>query len=392
MILNNLLPVGSGGIINIRIDDAKITEVSDSVINDRATSLELAFDNAIVFPGLINSHDHLDFNLFPQLGDKVYNNYTEWGKYIHQNYKTEIAQVLKIPAVLRAQWGIYKNLLCGVTTVVNHGEKLGTANDLITVFEQTHCLHSVRFEKNWRFKLNNPLKRSLPINIHAGEGSDGAAADEIDQLISWNLLRKKLIGVHAVAMSAKQARKFDAIVWCPQSNYFLLNKTAPVDMLSEHTTTLFGTDSTLTSNWNIWNHLQTAREIGLLSDEYVYSSLTNKAADVWQLNSGKIEAGKDADIVVAKKREGLTSYDAFFAVKPEDLLLVMHKGQVRLADETIAAQLDKAVLKGFSKININGACKYVEGDLPQLISSIQRYNPEAKFPVSLTQQFDKCIV
>jgi len=286
---------------------------------------------------------------------------------------------------LRAQWGIYKNLLCGVTTVVNHGEKLGTERDIITVFEQTHCLHSAKFEKGWWFKLNNPLKKSLPANIHTGEGSDRMAENEIDKLISWNLLRKKLIGVHAVAMTESQVKKFDAIVWCPQSNYFLLNKTAPVDMLNKYTTMLFGTDSTLTSDWDIWSHLQTARKTGLLSDEDIYRSLTTNAAEVWKLNSGEIAAGKDADIVVANIKEGLTGYDAFFAVKPEDLLLVMRKGQVNMADETIAAQLDVTDLKDFSKIYINGVCKYIKGDLPWLIKNILKYTPETKFPVSLTQ-------
>jgi len=29
----------------------------------------------MAFPGLINSHDHLDFNLFPLWGNRKYNNY-----------------------------------------------------------------------------------------------------------------------------------------------------------------------------------------------------------------------------------------------------------------------------------------------------------------------------
>ena len=206
----------------------------------------------------------------------------------------------------------YKNLLCGVTTVVNHGEKTGLTNTPITIFEETQCLHSVQFEKQWKIKLNNPVKRSLPVNIHAGEGTDTQSSNEIDDLIKFNILKKRLIGVHAVAMSATQAGHFEAIVWCPETNVFLLNKAAPVDVLSKHTEILFGTDSTLTGNWNIWEHLRLARDTGMLSDEGLLATLNRNPAGVLKLNCGDIATGKDADLVVAKKDPGKNNYDAFF--------------------------------------------------------------------------------
>src|SRR4051812_582911 len=124
MILNNVYRVGDEKAGNISISEGRIT---DGTAN-RADDLQLVFNNAVAFPGLINSHDHLDFNLFPQLGDRIYANYTEWGNYIHQKYQKEIEAVLHIPIALRTQWGLYKNLLGGVTTVVNHGDKLDIHN------------------------------------------------------------------------------------------------------------------------------------------------------------------------------------------------------------------------------------------------------------------------
>ena len=82
--------------------------------------------------------------------------------------------------------------------------------------------------------------------VHVGEGLTFQDYEEINQLIKWNILKKKLVGIHAVAMTDEQARKFEAIVWCPESNYFLLSKTAPVNLLKQHTNILFGSDSTLT--------------------------------------------------------------------------------------------------------------------------------------------------
>ncbi len=385
MILNNVKIVGNDEPINIRVGDGKIAELSHTAFTGEAGPLTLSFTNAIIFPGLINSHDHLDFNLFPQFDDKTYNNYTQWGKYIHAIYKNEISDILKIPMSLRSEWGMYKNLICGVTTVVNHGERSGLKNVLINIFEESQCLHSVHFEKYWKIKLNNPFKNSMPVAIHVGEGDDWLAFNEIDQLLQYNLLKKKLIGIHGVAMSEKQAKGFEALVWCPESNYFLLNKTAQIDLLKKHTKILFGTDSTLTSSWNIWDHLRLARKTHLLSDIAIYASLNQNAANVWHLNSGSIETGKDADLVIATPQPDKIGFNAFFALDPTDLQLVVYKGNIRLFDETLLPQLQAIDLDKFSTIYIKGSCKYIEGDLPALMKKIKEYQPEVNFPINANE-------
>ena len=61
----------------------------------------VALRDVIVFPGLVNAHDHLEFNLFPFLANRRYTNYKEWSSDIHINNKNEIAAVLQIPIELR---------------------------------------------------------------------------------------------------------------------------------------------------------------------------------------------------------------------------------------------------------------------------------------------------
>jgi cytosine/adenosine deaminase-related metal-dependent hydrolase len=383
MVLNNVTLFGAYSPVNIHISGSRIVTVSTEAIPEKKGRVQLNFENALAFPGLVNSHDHLDFNLFPQLGDKTYNNYTEWGKHIHEQYKDEIAQVLKVPVALREQWGIYKNLLCGVTTVVNHGERLKTPTPLIHVHEAYQCLHSVQFEKNWRLKLNNPFKTKLPVVIHAGEGIDNSSRQEIDQLIRWNLLRKTLIGVHAIVMSCVQAEKFGAIIWCPASNFFMFNKTAPVEKLLKHTTLLFGTDSTLTAGWNIWDHIRMARKTKQLTDTELVNTLTINAAKTWGIKTATIEPGKKADIVLSRMKDGQNSSSSFFSTNPEDILLVIHNGDILLFDAELHTQMAVKDVSGFSKIYINNTCKYVRGDLPGLIKQIQCYFPGAAFPVKV---------
>ena len=76
-----------------------------------------------------------------------------WIKSYHSycfSNKKIIGTVLKIPQGTRTQWGLYKNLLNGITTVVNHGEKLNINSNFITVIQNNYCLHSIQFEKNWK--------------------------------------------------------------------------------------------------------------------------------------------------------------------------------------------------------------------------------------------------
>jgi hypothetical protein len=379
MVLNNVSLIDSNNPVNIQIRGTQISKISGEIMPD---NIVLTFENALAFPGLVNSHDHLEFNLFPQFGDTIYNNYTEWGKHIHAKFKNEIAAVLKVPVLLREQWGIIKNLICGVTTVVNHGNKLKTKDPLISVYKPYHFLHSVQFEKGWKIKLNHLFKLKLPVVVHVGEGTDQSSGNEIDQLIRWNILRKTLIGVHGVAMSPNQAKKFKALVWCPESNQYLLNKTAPVDKLKEHTTILFGTDSTLTGNWNIWEHIRLARKTKMLSDTELYNTLNLNAAAIWNTQNDEIKPGKKADIVVTKIKNGQNGLEAFFNTGPEDILLVIHKGCIRLFDAELRIQLATMNIAGYRKIYINGIGKYVKYNVPGLIKDIRQYYPEAVFPVT----------
>lgn len=371
MILNNVTTITGNGPTNIFLNGQIKPQAQAMPAN-----MQLDLGGALAFPGLVNAHDHLDFNLFPQLGDKFYSNYTEWGHHIHAHYKKEIDAVLTVPLALRIQWGIFKNLLCGVTTVVNHGEYLPVKNSPITV-EQGHSIHSVQFEKWWKLKLNNPLKRKKPTMIHIGEGDDELANLEIEQLSNWNLLRKKLIGIHGIAMTGEQARKFEALVWCPESNYFLFNKTAPIDQLKKHTTILFGTDSTLTGNWNIWDHIRLARKTKMLTDAELYSSVY-----LGGILCGANHAHNDGTIVVAKRPAAIEPFESFFATDPADILLVAHQEQVRLFDVSLLEQFKHFDLKSYSQVHINGSYKFIEGDLPGLMKQIKNYYPEAVFPVS----------
>lgn len=384
MVLNNVHIMPGGEKRAIIILGERIGKIADKPGSNHIT---IDLNRAIAFPGLINSHDHLDFNLFPNIGNRVYDNYTEWGADIHGNNKQAINEVLKIPQALRTQWGLYKNLLNGVTTVVNHGEYLDVGDDLTHVFQHCQSLHSVGFENKWRWKLNRPFDKTI-VAIHAGEGTDREAHREIGTLLRYNLFKRKLVAIHGVAMDAKQAQGFEALVWCPASNYFLLNKTADIPALKDKTAILFGTDSTLTASWDIWGQLRLARQLNLMSDQELFKSVTVNPARVWGLeNSGEVESNAFADIVIAKNNAA-TPMDSFFTTKASDILLVLNKGKVKMFDESLWDVLAQHGfdMQGFAKIHIDSESKYVWGDLPGLMNNIKTYHAGAAFPKEITYE------
>lgn len=341
----------------------------------------MVFEDAIVFPGLINSHDHLDFNLFPQLGNRIYENYVEWGNDIHLHDKEEIEKVLRIPKALRVQWGLYKNLLNGITTVVNHGEWVDVENNAVNIIQDCQVLHSVQLEKNWIYKLNSKGFKKKPVVIHIGEGTDEASGREIDRLIDWNIFKRTLIGVHGVAMNGEQASFFKALVWCPGSNYFLLGRTAPVDKLKNKADIVFGTDSTVSAHWNIWEQLRQARALKLVGDAELFSMLTSVPAQLWRLNTGKIMPALDADMVIARKKTAEAGLEQFYSLNPEDILMVINQGNITMVDEEVYEQARAHIpLEGFSAIPVKKNTKYVRGDIEKLVSDTRKHYPELVFP------------
>ena len=380
MQLNNVHIMNAGEAVSINTENGKITGIQQHPFANAAA--EINFENAFAIPGLINSHDHLDFNCFSPFGDKKYNSYREWGHHIHQDFKEEIDDILRVPRRLRALWGMYKNLLAGITTVVNHGDFLHISNRLISILQDSQSLHSVSFQSNWKWKLNNPLLRNRLCVIHAGEGVDEQSTAEIDQLISYNLLPRKLVGVHGVAMKASQAEKFEALIWCPESNMVLFDKHAEVEEIRENTVLLFGTDSTLTARWNVWEHLRVARSLNKLSDEQLFESITASPGKLWRTNAGELLPGRNADIVVIEKTPGKSGWDDVFTTNPENILLVLHQDNIRMFDKSIASQVPLN-RKMFTPIIINGRVKYVEGNLAHLVNSIHRFKAGISFPFEL---------
>ncbi|RMG64892.1 MAG: hypothetical protein D6715_09010 [Calditrichaeota bacterium] len=374
LILENVtMPFGPLPAGHVEMADGRIAAVVPAT--DRPPKgRRLALDGALVFPGLINSHDHLAFNAFPPLGEGPYRNFLDWSRDIHRRFSQIIARVKQIPLPVRVGWGMLKNLLCGVTVVAHHGAwPAGASNRPIGLVAGSQSLHSLALERHWRWKLLFPElfaggRREWPVVVHLAEGVDAARERELPQLVRWNWRRRPLIAVHGIALKPGQAGHLRALVWCPVSNLYLYGATAPVSQLKRETTILLGSDATLTGSWNFWEHLRQARALGQLDDQMLFQAVTASAARVWQLPGGHIAPGGPADLVVARRVKA-DPVEAFFALNPTDILLVMRSGRAVLwdaeLDERMAALGYRAAAEGW--LNLAGRKKWVALNVADLL-------------------------
>ena len=373
MILKNLHIVGSNNSIqDITVRGEDIECIGSSYSNDVNT---IDLKGCIAFPGLINSHDHLEYNLYPRLGHKIYSDYVEWGKDIHIKDKNIIDLIESVHIDLRMKYGVIKNLISGVTAVAHHGSSNSVLNNSpVAIINNGTCIHSVKLGGKWKVKINLPKNRE-PFIIHIGEGTNSKSSEEINELIRWNLFNRKLIGIHGIAMTEEQSKKFAALIWCPDSNLFLFGKTADITLLKYCTNILFGTDSTLTADWNIFENLRVARNLNLLSDEELFFSVTQIAAQVWGMKDyGRISEGYKADIVISRQNSG-NIYDSFYNTNPRDILLILKKGKIILFDHSLKDALsDEIIQNNFEEINVNGKVKLTEYHITETLIGLKKFN------------------
>jgi hypothetical protein len=227
--------------------------------------IDLDLEGLQVLPGLINAHDHLEFALFPRLGQRTYGNAAEWARDIYHPEQSPIQEHLQVPKPLRLLWGGLRNLASGVTTVCHHNPYEAAFDDgfPLRVVKQYGWAHSLAFEANIRERFD-ATPPGDPFLIHAGEGTDESAADEIFKLHELGVLEERTVIIHAVGFRRAGWNAIrnagSGIVWCPRSNCFTLGRTLSQDVISSGIPVALGTDSALTAEGDLLDEIRAARE------------------------------------------------------------------------------------------------------------------------------------
>lgn len=365
---------------SLKIVDGIIRQIAPS-IPATTSDLVVPLEGTAILPGLINAHDHLEFNLFKRIGTPPYPNYIVWGEDIHAQHKKYIQQVLHVPLRLRLLWGAYKNIFSGVTTVVHHNDfyfdfRFGYP---LEVHRNYHWIHSLALDKNLEKRLKS--WNGKPSVIHLAEGVDELAGAELSRLVELGGLRSNTVLVHGVGLSKSDVERIAnagaSLVWCPSSNEFLFDRTAPLEHMFGRIRIALGTDSTLTGNASLFDEIRCAIRLKNIDPLSALTMVTSLPANIFRMDKGVIAEGKAADLLLYDC-EGGDPLNAFLHLDLSKIQCLMRKGVPLYGDASLVRTL-RGSGGTYTNMNVSGRRKMVIGNFRRLTGRISLHLPDFDF-------------
>jgi cytosine/adenosine deaminase-related metal-dependent hydrolase len=331
-------------------------------------------DGHLVFPGLLNAHDHLPLNAFPKLPPLgTFPNASGWIAALQPVLSSEpFRAVRSIPEEVRARHGALKNLLSGATTAAHHDpllDVMGRSDFPVRVVSPFGWCHSLDLAGRYGPPLEESFRSTPPGArwfVHLAEGTDAAARSERERLDRAGCLGPRTVAIHGVGFSEEDvARVLEAgahVVWCPASNLSVLGATpAPGRLLATGRLAL-GTDSRLSGSRDLLEELRAAREASGLPASSLLRLVTGDAAGVLGLSAaGRLEPGAPADLVVVPDGGGDPAASLIEATR-SGLLAVVLGGAPRVAAPELLSWLEAAGAEP-RRARLDGVPKVVDARL-----------------------------
>jgi cytosine/adenosine deaminase-related metal-dependent hydrolase len=319
-------------------------------------------DGAVVYPGLVNAHDHLELNSFPRMKWREHHaNVREWIADFQPHFATDGRLAAARPETLTTRvWvGGLKNLLSGVTTVCHHNplHRPLAKRFPVRVVRRFGLSHSLQIDGDRVASDYRKTPPDWPWIIHAAEGIDEEARGEVPRLGRMGCLGVNTVLVHGVAIDEERAatvlERGGGLVWCPTSNQFLFGRTAKVAAFSHAGRLAIGSDSRLSGEGDLLDEIRAARATRQISAQSLFRAVTSGAGRMLrQRQAGTLRRGVPADLAVTR-RVAEDPYESLARATRADVRMTMIDGTPLVADPALAGVF-AARRAGFRRARVDG--------------------------------------
>jgi len=311
---------------------------------------------------------------FPRVGNGPYLNWLPWDNDLKDSviYK-ERAKFTNYELYFLSS---LRNIISGVTWISDHiphsvNEKF-IDHLPINVIKNYTLAHEVSsYDLKWgdpKTEHEKAKKNKIPFITHIEEGFDQESMKGIDYLKEYNALDEYTVLVHGIALSDEDieeiAKTKASLVWCPNSNYFMFEKTGNVKKwIEKNINVCLGTDSPMSGGMNILeeinfaNYLYQKLHSSALDPRTLFNMITINPAKAFRIPAGTLKENTPANIVITKKVKP-DPYENISYIKLSDISLVIINGKPVYGDINF-----KNILEYFKipywEVNIENKDKFV---------------------------------
>ncbi len=335
----------------LTIQDGIILDMGQA---DTNVDFELTLqDGDLVFPGLINAHDHMLGNYYPRVGTGPYINFKPWDNDLKSApIYEERSKITNFDLYLLAS---YRNIISGVTTISDHIPHSVNRDFIdkmpIRIISKYSLQHEcASYDLQWGDSLTEEhqraVKEDIPFITHIEEGFDEESMLGIDILREMKALDEHTVLIHGIAFSKEDighiAKAGAHLVTCPSSNYFMFNVIADLkELMKQKVNISLGTDSPMSGGLNIFDEMQMCMKLyqERYKEDLDYKELirwitVNPAKAMRLKKLGKLEKGYQADITILRNGDVSNPYKSLAHAWLNDIKMVIMDGQPLYGSKT----------------------------------------------------------
>lgn len=376
--------------IYIDTNSGKIIKISE--YDTKADVSLLLTSDTVAIPGMINAHDHLLGSYWPRVGEGPHLTWKTWDDMLKSSdlYKERS----RIPNFYLYLIGAYKNLISGVTTVMDHiphhVNKEFIPRLPIKVVENYTLAHEVSsYDLKWgdgvEVEHRRAVENNWPFVTHIEEGFDEESMRGVEYLEKMGALTEHTVMVHGLALSDEDLDKIAKagahLVTCPISNYFMFKTIARIKQwFQKGINTSLGTDSPMSGGMNILEEMKFLKMAYKskynedISDKTILYMITKNPAKAFRIDDkvGYIKPNYFADITILKMKG-----DPFSSVVNSwfnDIELVFINGIPRYGFYYYKDLFDKfSNVVDYSKVIIDGKERLIVGALEEIMKTVWEF-------------------